>query len=143
MLFKQKDKIIIGATFCQVIKIILLIQFNPSITIGNQKWKGAIPIFIIKEEAKIILILELKFNKNFHSIIKENRIIENNKILEARACVKKYFKEASDENKLFNFIVKGIKDNKLISKPIQILNQEDEQTLIMVLINKVNINNIL
>ena len=48
-----------GAIFCQVIKSILLIQFNPSITTGNQKWKGAMPIFIINEEAKIIFIINL------------------------------------------------------------------------------------
>jgi len=51
---KQKLKIIIGAIFCQVIKIKLLIQFKPSITLGNQKWKGATPLFNIKEEEKII-----------------------------------------------------------------------------------------
>ena len=55
-MFKQKERSTIGAIFCHVIKIILLIQFKPSITIGNQKWKGAIPVFIIKEDAKIILI---------------------------------------------------------------------------------------
>jgi len=46
----------IGANFCHVISNKLLIQLRPSITIGNQKWNGAIPIFIIKEEAKIIFI---------------------------------------------------------------------------------------
>jgi hypothetical protein len=35
--FKQNDNKIIGAIFCQVIKINLFIQFNPSITLGNQK----------------------------------------------------------------------------------------------------------
>lgn len=44
-----------GAIFCQVIKINLLNQDNPSITLGNQKWKGATPNFIIKEEKIIIL----------------------------------------------------------------------------------------
>lgn len=121
----------------------LLIQFRPSITIGNQKWKGAIPVFIIKEEAKTILIFELKFKKVFHSIKKENKIIENNNKLDASAWVKKYFSEASDENKLFNFIVKGIKDNKLISNPIHTLNQEEELILIIVPKNKVIKNNIL
>lgn len=38
-----------GAIFCQVIKISLLIQFNPSITLGNHKWKGAAPNLIISE----------------------------------------------------------------------------------------------
>ncbi len=132
-----------GAIFCHVIRIILLIQFKPSITMGNQKWNGAIPVFIIREEAKITLILELKFVIIFHSIKKENKMIENNNILEAKACVKKYFKEASEENKLFNFIVKGIKDNKLISNPIQTLNHDDEQILIIVPKNNVDKNNIL
>jgi hypothetical protein len=35
----------------------LLIQFKPSITLGNQKWKGATPLFIIKAEAKIKFII--------------------------------------------------------------------------------------
>lgn len=74
---------------------------------------------------------------------KENKIIENNSKLEAKAWVKKYFNEASDENKLFNLIVKGIKDNKLISKPIHTLNHEDDLILIIVPKNKVIKNNIL
>lgn len=40
---------IIGDNFCQVIKMNEFIQDNPSITIGNQKWKGAAPIFNNKE----------------------------------------------------------------------------------------------
>jgi hypothetical protein len=70
-------------------------------------------------------------------------MIEKSNTLDARACVKKYFKEASEENKLFDFIIKGIKDNKLISNPIQTLNQEDEQILIKVPKNSVVKNNIL
>ena len=46
--------------------------------------------------------------------------------------VKKYFNEDSEENKFFDLIIKGIKDNKLISKPIQILNQEVEEIAIIV-----------
>ena len=91
----------------------------------------------------MILIFELKFKIIFHSIKNENKIIENNKTLEARACVRKYFSDASEENKLFNFIVKGIKDNKLISNPIHTLNQDEEQILIIVPKNKVDKNNIL
>jgi hypothetical protein len=52
--FKQKDNKIIGAIFCHVIKIKLFIQFKPSITLGNQKWKGATPLFIIKADARIM-----------------------------------------------------------------------------------------
>lgn len=59
-------------------------------------------------------------------------IIANKKIAEAKACVRKYFKEDSEENKFFDLIIKGIKDNKLISRPIQILNQAEEDTAINV-----------
>ena len=128
------------AIFCQVIKIKLLIQFNPSITLGNQKWNGATPLFIINAEAKIKFKIFFLFSIiEFHSII-ENKIIENNRILDAKACVKKYFREASEENKLLFFIERGIKDNKLISKPIHTLNQEEEQILIIVLLINENKN---
>lgn len=46
--------------------------------------------------------------------------------------MRKYFKEDSEENKFFVLIIKGIKDNKLISKPIHIENQEKEETAIIV-----------
>lgn len=62
----------------------------------------------------------------------ENKRIENKKVADAKAWIKKYFKEASDENKFFDLIIKGIKDNKLISKPIHIVNQEDEEIVIKV-----------
>lgn len=67
-----------------------------------------------------------------NSKIKEKKIIENKSILDAKTCVKKYFNEASHENKFWEFIDKGIKDNKLISNPIQILNHEEELILIIV-----------
>ena len=62
----------------------------------------------------------------------EKKIIENSKILEAIAWIKKYFKDASEEKELFSFIDKGIKERRLIAKPIQILNQEVEEILIIV-----------
>lgn len=80
--------------------------------------------------------MNLKF-KNTYKII-----IENKKIEEAKAWVKKYFNEDSEENKFFDLIIKGIKDNKLISSPIQILNQEVEEIAINVpvIIDKKNKN---
>lgn len=45
-----------GAIFCQVIKIKEFNQDNPSITFGNQKWKGAEPLFNNSEEKIIISI---------------------------------------------------------------------------------------
>jgi len=41
------EMIIIGANFCHVIKIKQFIQEMFSITLGNQKWKGAAPNFSI------------------------------------------------------------------------------------------------
>lgn len=51
---------------------------------------------------------------------------------EANAWTKKYFKADSEENKFFDLIIKGIKDSKLISSPIHILNQEVEEIVIIV-----------
>lgn len=78
----------------------------------------------LKYSFKLFIILKL--------LNKENKIIENKKIEEAKACVKKYFKEASEENKFFLSIIKGIKDNKLISSPIHMLNHEVEEIVIKV-----------
>jgi len=68
-----------------------------------------------------------------------NKIIPNNKIEEAKAWVKKYFKDASVDIKLSS-LIKGIKDNKLISNPIHAPNQEFEEIVIKVLIIKIKIN---
>lgn len=77
--------------------------------------------------------MKLKCNKlNLKFTNKYSKIIENKKMAEARAWVKKYFKEDSEENKFFDLIIKGIKDNKLISNPIQILNHEADETAIRV-----------
>lgn len=46
-----------GVIFCHVIKIKLLNQEKPSIILGNQKWKGAEPIFINRVE---LIIIEIK-----------------------------------------------------------------------------------
>lgn len=47
---------IMGVIFCHVNKISLLNQLNLSITSGNQKWNGAIPILVNKAELKVISI---------------------------------------------------------------------------------------
>lgn len=129
-------KITIGAIFCQVINIKALIQFNPSITSGNQKWKGAAPIFVNKEELKISVKISWLYI-NFIDII----IIENNKIVDAKAWVIKYFIAASDSNEFFVLLINGIKDKRLISNPIHIPIQEYEEIEINVPENK-NIVNI-
>lgn len=86
---------IIGVIFCHVNKIKQLNQLSPSITSGNQKWNGAIPILVNKAEFKINII---EFSMFF--IIKnllESKISENKRIKEAKAWVKKYFSDLSEE----------------------------------------------
>lgn len=110
-------------------------------TLGNQKWNGAAPVFIsIAEEIKIIV----SFIKLGAKLIKNKLIIIANKnTADAKVWIKKYFKEDSEENKFFGLIIKGIKDNKLISNPIHILNQEFAEIAIIVPEIKEIKNNIL
>jgi len=74
-------------------------------------------------------------------IIKNNKIV-NKKIDDAKAWVKKYFREDSEEKRFFEFIINGIKESKLISNPIHTLNQDVEEIEINVpiIIDKKNKN---
>lgn len=121
--------------------IIELIQFNPSITSGNQKWKGADPIFIKIEE--FIIIDKLILIKTFLSVKFRDIIIIILKIsvIDAIACVIKYLIDDSDDNKFFDLFIKGIIEIKLISRPIHIPIQEYEQIVIKVLNIRVITNN--
>lgn len=126
--------------FCHVIKIKLFNQDNPSIILGNQKWNGTLPIFINIEEF-IIIARKLFISKFF---INDNLIkIEKRKFNDAIDCVRKYFNEASVENKLLELEIRGIKLKRLISNPIQHPNQELDEMEIKVLKNKINRKNIL
>lgn len=101
------------------------IQLSPSITPGNQKWKGAAPIFRSSELLiNVFIIIErLEFGREGLSI-REPKITVRSNVAEASACTKKYFKEASVENKFFELVIKGIKERRLISKPIHAPNHE-------------------
>lgn len=72
-----------------------------------------------------------------------NKITANNSTEEANAWVKKYFNEASVETKLLLSLIRGIKANKLISKPIQAPNQELAEIVIKVPVIKIHKNIIL
>lgn len=67
----------------------------------------------------------------------KKKITPKSKIEEASAWVKKYFKEASEERRLFVFIIKGINDSKLISNPIQAPNHDVDEIVIKVPLIKV------
>lgn len=73
------------------------LHLNPSITSGNQKWNGAAPIFVRREEFIIInmngAVSRLLGNLNWD--IKS--VIDNNKMDEATAWVIKYLSAASLE----------------------------------------------
>lgn len=114
-------------------------QFKPSIILGNQKWKGADPIFINNEE---FIIIDIKL---FISMLKNNIFIKiiNKKLIEAIDWIRKYFNDASDENKFFELEIRGINLSKLISSPIQHPNHELEEIEINVLKKRINMKNIL
>lgn len=129
-----------GAIFCHVDKIKQFIQFNPFIILGNQKWNGAAPIFINKVKFIIIDINIFKLELLF--II--NKIKKNIKLIELKDWTKKYFKEASlIKYFLILGVIKGIKNNKFISNPIQHLIHELDEIANKVLIIKSKKNIIL
>ena len=67
---------------------------------------------------------------------------EKNKMDEAKAWTRKYFKEASVDKIFLLVDINGMNDNKLISNPIHAPNQEVEDTAIKVPIIRVKIKSI-
>lgn len=113
------------AIFCPVKSKSPFIQFKPSITPGIQKWKGAAPIFSSRE---LLIRVFITVNEEVLNKIGLNKsgpkITESKRVAEANAWTKKYFNDASVENKFFELVIKGIKDKRLISKPIHAPNHE-------------------
>lgn len=98
---------------------------SPSITPGNQKWKGAAPIFSNRELLIKVLITSIFLGFGEDGLnIRDPKITDKSRVAEAKAWTKKYLREASVENKFFEFVIKGIKESKLISKPIHAPNHE-------------------
>ena len=117
-----------------------MFQVSPSMTPGNQKWKGAAPLFNNRAE-EINKFLYLRRNWLFILSKINIRMTANKNTDEANAWVKKYFKEASEDIKLFVLIIKGINDNKLISNPIHAPNQDVDETVTRVPLIRVIKNN--
>jgi len=116
--YKRYDRRERGAIFWIVIRIITWSHWSPSITLGNQKWKGAAPAFNNKATVKSVVA------RSPDDIIKDADIII---IEEPKAWIKKYFKAASEEYWLFLEEISGINDKRLSSSPIQAPNQEEEE----------------
>lgn len=55
ILSDNRSIIDIGASFCHVRIVRLVSVVEPCVTSGNQKWKGAAAIFIIK--ARVIIVI--------------------------------------------------------------------------------------
>ena len=72
----------IGATFCQVARIKQFNQDNCSMVFGNQKWQGAAPSLINKEE------VSKKLN-NRCEVFDHWIILEYKRIADPRAWAKK------------------------------------------------------
>lgn len=124
--------IINGPIFCQVDKIKQFIQERPSKIIGYQKWKGTIPSLISIARNKIILGSSKKwFN------------IENSRSVDAIDWIIKYLVILSDDKGLFLSFIRGIKDKRLISKPIHITIHEGDDSTIKVLEVKIKKKSIL
>lgn len=120
----------IGAIFCHVNKIKQFIHLNPSITSGNQKWNGAAPIFVSNAELRIII----ENCENSRLLIEFDLVIiimiENRRIVDAIACVMKYFNDDSVDKIFFCLENRGMIDNKLISRPNHIpIHEYDEMAV--------------
>jgi len=114
-----------------VIRITAWGQLSPSITLGNQKWKGAAPALSKSE-----------INKKILAEPKDKRKKEADKIIteDPKAWIRKYLRADSEEYWLFLDEIRGINDNKFNSRPTQAPNQEDEEIDNTVPINKVDKN---
>ena len=105
-----------------VVRVRHCIQDIPCITVGNQKWAGAAPIFR-SSEAKISII------DGFLHIIIEVALASI--IVDPRACTKKYFRAASEEYELCLEEIIGMKDSRFNSNPIHLVNQELDEIAII------------
>ena len=105
----------------------------PCATSGTQKWKGAMPSFIaramvIRPDAIGLWIFEIVHCPEKIRLIMMPII----RIMDAVACARKYFVDASVARGLWFFIRIGMIANMFISKPIQVSSQWELVRTIMV-----------
>lgn len=106
-------------------------QLSPSITLGNQKWKGAAPALSNKEA----------INRSLAEL-DDIRKRDADKIItdDPNAWIRKYLRADSEEYWLFFEEIRGINDKRLSSSPTQAPNQEEDETDKVVPRSKVNKN---
>lgn len=86
----------IGASFCQVMMIRVVLNDVPCNTSGSQKWVGASPNFMASAIVSSVWARGFSSCKIFHWPVVWAFVMLANRIrADAAACVKKYFVEAS------------------------------------------------
>lgn len=86
----------IGASFCHVRRSIPVISEMPCVTSGTQKWKGAIPSFIVSAMVVVREISWLWGSVMFHCPeCTALSTMVNISSMEAVVCTRKYFVAAS------------------------------------------------
>ena len=98
---------------------------------GNQKWKGAAPSLSNKA---VIIKGEIEKDKDKYKHL--DMIIK----VDPKAWIRKYFNAVSEYKGFILIKIRGINDKRLISKPIHIPNQEEEETVKKEPKRRVNIN---
>lgn len=102
------ERIISGASFCHVARIVHASQDIAVITDGNQKWNGAIPSLSKIADSKIKFI-------NGIDLVDQWAILVISIILEPSAWAIKYLIAASVSWFDFELVIRGINLNMLIS----------------------------
>lgn len=113
-----------GAIFCHVSRIKPDDMEIPCVTSGTQKWNGANPSFIARA---VVIMIDAMGLRSFDTVhcpeCSRLMMIPIIKIMEAVACVRKYFVAASMARGLYFFMRMGMIANRFISKPIQTISQ--------------------
>jgi len=112
-LYKINDRTMIGASFCQVDRIKHDSHEIDIITEGYHKWHGTNPSFSIIAENRIKCIILLGID-----ILNQRDILLIRRILDPRACARKYLTAASVSWNFFLFIKSGINLSILSSMAI-------------------------
>lgn len=129
-----------GASFCQVSIINKILQDICLAILGTQKCRGAPPNFKTRDKMIISLnisLVNIEYHERVLLYISTEEIIST---LDLILWIMKYFMEAS-ASKVFPLIfIKGRNPIRLISRPIHIVNQWDDEieNMVPIIIIKIN-----
>lgn len=106
-----------GKIFCQVESRRQRCQLRPDITLGNQKWSGAAPAFIISPE------ITRSLGRSMGRLVELTHEAPVSRRRDPKVWVRKYFVAASYSLLLGVLTISGIKAKRLSSIPIYIVTQ--------------------